>query len=148
MFLSVSDRTARREGPIETVLVGSLAAAGIGGCIRLLLRGATRSVEAETCGSPAPKPEDDGNLPDEPFWETLGCRLVRAFSFQRPLIPLMNGLGQKMRLATHLDGCAFSCLAATLVPSSDEDLVYPNWGKVSSTQRKSAQRRYSVVRLT
>ena len=61
-FRSGFDRTARLGGSVETVLVGSLATLGTGGCIRLLLRGVTRS--GEGCGSAASTPEESGRPPD------------------------------------------------------------------------------------
>ena len=112
MFRSGFDRTARREGPIGTVLVGSLATPGIGGFIRLLLRGATRSVETETCGSAAPKPGDDGKVPDETFCEMFGCRLGPGFFFPVAFDTLDEWIGPRdasggpsLRVRFFLLGC-------------------------------------------
>jgi hypothetical protein len=60
------DRTARLEGFVDAVLVGSLDTVGTGGCIRLLLRGATRSGEGEGCGSAAST--------EDTFCEVFSCR--------------------------------------------------------------------------
>lgn len=68
------DRTARLEGSVETVLVGSLATLGTRGCIRLLLRGIIRSGEGESCGSPASRLEDNGKPSEDTFCEMFSRR--------------------------------------------------------------------------
>jgi hypothetical protein len=68
------DRTARLEGSVETVLVGSLATLGTRGCIRLLLRGVTRSGEGESCGSAASRLEDNGKPSEDTFCEMFSRR--------------------------------------------------------------------------
>jgi hypothetical protein len=71
-FRSGFDWTARLEGSVEAVLVGSLATLGIGGFIHLLLRGVTRS--GEGCGSAASTPEDNGRPPEDTFCEMFSPR--------------------------------------------------------------------------
>jgi hypothetical protein len=66
-FRSSFDWTARLEGSVEAVLVGSLATLGIGGFIRLLLHGVTQS--SEGCGSAASTPEGNGRLLEDTFFE-------------------------------------------------------------------------------
>ena len=71
-FCSGFDRTARLEGFVEAVLVGFLAILGIGGFIRVLLRGVTRS--GEGCGSAASTPEGNGRSPEDTFCEMFNPR--------------------------------------------------------------------------
>ena len=71
-FRSGFDRTARFEGPVEAVLAGSLATLGTGGCIRLLLRGVTRS--SEGCGFAAFTLGDNGKPLEDTFCEMFSRR--------------------------------------------------------------------------
>ena len=74
MFRSGFDRTARLEGFEDAVLVRSLDTLGTGGCIRLLLRGVTRSGEGEGCGFAASTLEDNGKPLEDTFCEMLSRR--------------------------------------------------------------------------
>ena len=74
MFRSGFDRTARLEEFEDAVLVRSLDTLGTGGCIRLLLRGATRSGESEGCGFAASTPEDNGKPSEDTFCEMFSRR--------------------------------------------------------------------------
>lgn len=97
LFRSGFDGTACLEGLVDAVLVGSLDTSlnlcllslllsrplricrngsnctlGSGGCIRLLLRGVTRSGEGDGCGCTATL-EDNGKPLEDTFWEMF-CR--------------------------------------------------------------------------
>jgi hypothetical protein len=62
------------EGFVDAVLIGSLDTVGIGGCIRLLLRGATRSVKGEGYGSTASTLEDNGKPSEDTFCKMFSRR--------------------------------------------------------------------------
>lgn len=112
VLLSGCDRTARLEGFADAVLVGSLDTLGIGGCIRLLLRGPAASSEDGGCGSAASITEDNSRHEKIPF--LIGSVAAEApFSFQRLLKLLANGLAlETCLLGDHPYEKPFSFLAA------------------------------------
>jgi len=75
-----------------------------GGCIPLLMRGVTRSGGDEGYGSAASTPEWNSK-PSKNTLVRCSVAVEAPFSFHRLLRPLMNGLGQEMRLpAAYLYG--------------------------------------------
>jgi len=70
-FCSDFDRTARLEGLVNAVLVGSSDTLGTGGCICLLLRGVIWPGGGEGCGSAASTPEDNDKPSEDTFCEML-----------------------------------------------------------------------------